>query len=705
MFRSRCALGAWAAGWLLLGLASPAAPAPEAPQRARLGADLAAALQGPLPAAGLAVGVALRGRDLPAAAAERRAAIRARQERALAALPSGSFRLRWRYVSISGLAGWVQPAAIEALLAHPEVDFVYADGTVHATLAEGRALVGADSVNAQGFTGAGVRVAVLDSGIDTDHPHLADDLVAQRCFCDDHPSPQRGCCPGGGQSGSSAEDDEGHGTNVAGVLTSSHPQVPGVAPDAEIVAVKVLSSSGGGSFSDIAAGLDWVLTNRSSLGISVVNMSLGDGLEHDDASLSPCSGTNTANAIQALHAAGVSVFVSSGNEGHDDGISFPACVPEAISVGGVYDASLGSVSWCADASCGTILCTDSATAADRFVCHSNSDELLDILAPNWRTTTTALGGGAGSFGGTSASAPYAAGYAALLLDANASLTPDGIRTLLEVHGPAVVNSDNGLSFTRSDVESALVAALPAVCGNSSVESGEECDDGNTAGGDCCSSSCTFEFPGSACEDGDVCTASDACDASGICVPGAPLVCDDGQFCNGAESCDPGIGCLAGSPPVVDDGVACTDDDCDEPGDLVTHTANDALCEDGAFCNGVESCDPALGCQPGAAVDCADAVACTLDSCDEALDGCDHQPDDPSCDDGDPCTAELCHAVLGCASEPVPGCGAVEIPAGPAAMRVALGLALLVLGSAALVRRQRSRYGFTTLKGADDASER
>jgi subtilisin family serine protease len=414
-----------AVGWLL-ALAMPAGPAwAAAPQDAqaaaagvRLGARLERALARPLPAAGLRIGVALRDEGLPPPGAARRAAVRAHQQRALDALPAASFALGRRYESVNGFSGRAQRAAIEALLRHDGTAFVYLDGRVRATLQQGAGLVGASAAHAGGVTGSGVRVAVLDSGIDTDHPHLADDLVAQQCFCDNHPSPNRGCCPNRKTTQANAEDDEGHGTQVSGVITSSRAAGPGVAPDAEIVAVKVLDASGGGSWSDIAAGLDWVLTHRAPLGIRVVNMSLGDGSEIDDPSIAPCTGTNTANAIAALHADGVGVFVSSGNDGHDAGVSFPACVAEAISVGGVYDAALGPVSWCGNAQCTTTLCTDNPTAADSFVCHSNSGSLLDILAPSWRTDTTALGGGADAFGGTSASSPYAAAQAALLLEAD-----------------------------------------------------------------------------------------------------------------------------------------------------------------------------------------------------------------------------------------------------------------------------------------------
>jgi len=120
----------------------------------------------------------------------------------------------------------------------------------------------------------------------------------------------------------------------------------------------------------------------------------------------------------------------------------------------------------------------------------------------------------------------------------------------------------------------------ATCGNGVIEAGEECDDGNTIGGDCCNAQCHFETSGSSCDDGDACTTGDSCDGAGSCVSGAPLVCDDGNVCNGVESCDPQGGCQPGAP---------------------------LNCDDGNVCNGVESCDAQAGCQAGTPVSCAPAV--------------------------------------------------------------------------------------------------
>jgi subtilisin family serine protease len=457
-------------GLLVLVVAALAATAAAAPPTSRpdtpgIDARLRARLALPVPAHGIAIAVTLDDSGLAPLGAARRSQVAERQQQALDALPSGSFQLGRRYHSLAGFSGWAQPAAIEALGRRPGVARVYLDGTVRAVLTEGTALVGADAAQAQGFTGSGIKVAVLDTGVDSNHPDLQSDIAAQHCFCDNHPSPNRGCCPGRKDESTSAEDDEGHGTSVAGIVTSPS----GVAPDAEIVAVKVLASNGSGSFSDIAAGLDWLLTESANpqspvAGLRSVNLSLSDGNEFNSTAAGDCTASNTANAIQSLAAAGIAVFAASGNDSHDAGISFPACAADAISVGGVYDANVGSVSWCGN-TCGTIVCTDSSTFANKFVCHSNSGALLDLLAPDWRTRTSAMGGGTRDFGGTSAASPYAAAQAALLFQADGSLTPGDVRTLLTSHGPLVTNPDNQLAFPRSDV----AAALTQVQGGSAIQ--------------------------------------------------------------------------------------------------------------------------------------------------------------------------------------------------------------------------------------------
>lgn len=124
-------------------------------------------------------------------------------------------------------------------------------------------------------------------------------------------------------------------------------------------------------------------------------------------------------------------------------------------------------------------------------------------------------------------------------------------------------------------------------------------------------------------------------------------CDDGLFCNGAETCVSGA-CQAGTAPNCDDGVACTIDSCNEGTDNCDHIANDVVCGDGLFCNGAEVCHAIAGCQSGTAPDCDDAIACTVDSCNEGTDSCDHVVNNAPCSDGLFCNgAEICQAGVGC----------------------------------------------------------
>ncbi|HUU01785.1 MAG TPA: hypothetical protein VM425_10110 [Myxococcota bacterium] len=158
-----------------------------------------------------------------------------------------------------------------------------------------------------------------------------------------------------------------------------------------------------------------------------------------------------------------------------------------------------------------------------------------------------------------------------------------------------------------------------------------------------------------CNDGVACTVDDC--VGGMCInTPTDSLCDDGAWCNGAENCNALTGCQAGTAPNCDDGVACTGDSCNEGSDSCDNTANNAICDDGAWCNGAESCDTLLGCQAGAAPNCDDGVACTDDSCNEGSDSCDNLANNANCDDGAWCNgAESCNALLGCQAGVAPNC--------------------------------------------------
>ncbi len=143
-----------------------------------------------------------------------------------------------------------------------------------------------------------------------------------------------------------------------------------------------------------------------------------------------------------------------------------------------------------------------------------------------------------------------------------------------------------LANTGTDGEDRLVLGSlqlsdGEVCGDGLANAGvgEECDDGNTADGDCCSAACTLEV--GACDDGDPCTTGDTCQA-GVCSGGAPTVCNDGIDCT-VDACQAGYGCTATPDDgACDDGLECSADVC-QAGVGCTHAACDALCDDGDLC--------------------------------------------------------------------------------------------------------------------------
>ncbi|MEM7582225.1 MAG: S8 family serine peptidase [Acidobacteriota bacterium] len=374
-------------------------------------------------------------------------AVASARERVLAAISAGELALQRQFTSVPAVAGDITRRGLEELLLEPSVRRVDLDVGGGGNLSESIPLSSFDTVQMAGLTGTGTTVAVIDSGYDTDHADLSDNLVAEQCFCSDNGA---GCCPGGGitQSGvGSAEDDHGHGTNVSGVITSAGNVASiGAAPDAGIVAVKVLDDNN--SFcctSDVVAGLDWVATNFPD--VEAVNASLGTFAlfpgECDDATAFTMA---LATAVDNLRSLGVPVFVSAGNEGSGTEMGAPACVANSISVGAVYDSNFGP---------NTVFCSDPTTAADQVTCFSNSNATTDLFAPGAPITSAGVGGGTSTFFGTSQASPHAAACAALLRQATPTLTPEELETALESSPIMVTDSTNGLSFPRLDCQNAL----------------------------------------------------------------------------------------------------------------------------------------------------------------------------------------------------------------------------------------------------------
>jgi len=377
-------------------------------------------------------------------------AVAAVQENVLEKLPTGSFQLKYRYSHVPALAGTITPDALTILESHPKVISVQFDEKQTVHLAKSVPLIKANNVHAPPYTytGEGVTVAVIDTGIDTDHPDLADDIVAQRCFL------PAGKCPSssGETYSNNAEDDHGHGTHVAGIVTSKGVQVPlGVAPNAKIVAVKVCDSGGGCPISDSIAALDWIHANLDTQPVQIINMSLGIG-KYDNSGDCESSKPSYNNAVNQLVAKGVTIFASSGNNGYSDGIGRPGCFSNTIAVGATYDPR--------DDWNFTCLCCGSSPETDQVGCFSNSNSLVDVLAPGAMIVSSKKDGGTEEKFGTSQATPMAAGVAALMLEANPALTPAKIRTVLKDTGKPILDTRNNLTFPRIDALAAVNAILP-----------------------------------------------------------------------------------------------------------------------------------------------------------------------------------------------------------------------------------------------------
>jgi subtilisin family serine protease len=374
-------------------------------------------------------------------------AIAERRDAVLDQIPATEFRVTDTFRNISAVGGYVTYEGLKKLVQNYRVQKIDLDVPGHMALAESTVLIRARDVQATGVTGAGVVVAVLDTGVDTHHPDLADDLVGQQCFCAN--ADGTGCCPGGQTEASgpgSAEDEQGHGTHVTGIITSGGRVAPrGVAPDADVVAVRVLDKNGVASSStQLMKAFDWIISTQPS--VKVVNTSLvfGSFAGQCDAAASFTSGF--AQAVNTLRARGTLTVSSSGNAANKSQIGAPACLAGAIAVGAVYDANVGTISFG---------CTDGATDADQITCFSNSSSKLDLLAPGAAITSSGMGGGVAGFAGTSQAAPHVAGAIALMLQAKPSAGPDEIENALKGSGRPIKDPANGITTTRIDVANAI----------------------------------------------------------------------------------------------------------------------------------------------------------------------------------------------------------------------------------------------------------
>ncbi|MGM5488699.1 MAG: S8 family peptidase, partial [Nanobdellota archaeon] len=352
--------------------------------------------------------------------------------------------------AIPQLTGRISQTALKRLEEHEDVIYVTTVKPVHITLDESVPIsTGHGTING---SGKGEGVCVIDTGV-SDHSGLEGRIIGEKCYCSDN------CCPDGTSQDNSATDDQGHGTHCAGIVAADYNSYQGVAPEANIIAVKVLDSGGSGYSSDIIAGIDWCVSNAQNYNISVISMSLGGGTRYDSACDSQFPGY--AQAIDAAVQQNISVIVASGNDGDTTGISPPACVDRATSVGMTYDFDGGGTCWgyvSGDCPGGTYTCYDSSSdmVVDNIVCASNRAQNLDLLAPGAMITSLDYAGTVTDKGGTSMAAPHVAGAAALLKAKYRALgydlPPDELEQKLQETGKPIYDDDTGLTFKRLNID-------------------------------------------------------------------------------------------------------------------------------------------------------------------------------------------------------------------------------------------------------------
>jgi subtilisin family serine protease len=271
-------------------------------------------------------------------------------------------------IPLSQYARLMAETSVEFLELDREVSIVSSDSLESAEYHEswGIEVIGAEVVHSSEFTGTGIKVAVLDTGIDYRHPELVSNYNGGYDFVNDDDDPM---------------DDNGHGTHVAGIIAAARDGngVLGVAPEAEIYAVKVSDSRGKGSFSGLVKGIDWAIEHD----IDIVTMSI--------------TGTGGTRALQkAVNLAyddyGMLLVAAVGNGGSGD-VLYPAAYDEVIGVGSV-------------------------TSDNEKSSFSRSGDEVELVAPGSGIKSAAIGGSYRVSSGTSMATPFVTGALALILQSN-----------------------------------------------------------------------------------------------------------------------------------------------------------------------------------------------------------------------------------------------------------------------------------------------
>jgi subtilisin len=334
-------------------------------------------------------------------------------------------RIKHTYWLVPAIAATIPEAAIEKLMKNPLVTHIEEDIKVYAiaqTVPWGVSRVNAPAVHTSGNRGTGVKVAVIDSGIDYTHPDLSDNYRGGYDFVNNDGYPM---------------DDNSHGTHVAGTIAASDNAegVVGVAPEADLYALKVLDASGSGDYSDVVAALEWCVINE----MQVTNNSYGS---------TEYPGDTVKSAFDDAYSRGILHVAAAGNSGNfrgtGDNVIYPARWDSLIAVAA----------------------TDSN---DKRASFSSTGPAVELAAPGVSIYSTLPGGGYGTKSGTSMACPHVAGAAALVISEalynSISLSPGEVRNILNSTAVdlGTASRDSLYGYGRVDA-AAAVAAVPRATG-------------------------------------------------------------------------------------------------------------------------------------------------------------------------------------------------------------------------------------------------
>ncbi|MEM7231531.1 MAG: S8 family serine peptidase [Planctomycetota bacterium] len=325
-------------------------------------------------------------------------------ESALRTAPSGTLAVETYRYRLSPVSVVVSESVnvFDALAASPAVRRLVPDRVVEGELYDSLATLGVDRVHEAGFRGEGAVIAILDSGIDTTHSAFAGRIIHEKKFLFE-----------GFTIEDEALDVHGHGTHVSGIAAGRGNGVDlpdGVAPDASIVAIQVLDSRNLGFESDYTRGIEHVVEMHEAangIHIDAVNMSFGGAR----AFATECSAQNLAmsRAAERARELGIVLFSSAGNLGDVEALTAPACLRDVLAVGATTEL-------------------DGELEIAEF---SARGEMIDYVAPGDSIVSIALGGNVRTRSGSSMASPHLTGFVALLRGANAELTYEEIREVLD----------------------------------------------------------------------------------------------------------------------------------------------------------------------------------------------------------------------------------------------------------------------------------